>query len=219
MYPFGTIHQRNTHSGTESARNLRSYGSTHAHAAFEPHLARAGRFDLIVLNTLQEASGIWRKFQKQAWHSPFQEFNWVMSWRRSLPKSREIEPVIVIGYDQARIAFILPLMRERVFGVWRLSWLAGEVNDINAPLIDPDVLDKLDNNTVTEIWRYATRSGEGTDTCHLLKQPALLEDKENPFVQAGAYRLAPFLGTGSDHADRCSQSRHSERIAPWTTTW
>ena len=155
-----------------------------AHKFSASEFERIGRFDVMMTHNIEAVQTLWRQFQLTAWHTPFQDYDWVQAWFKTVPSTRQAQPVIILGYDHGKLVFILPLMRERAHGVWRLTWLAAEVNDLNAPLISLDILEKLDAGTVENIWRFATSGRSSIDSVHLLNQPSTLGDARNPFLTA-----------------------------------
>lgn len=146
-------------------------------------IGKAGSFDLFAAFDLAGIAGTWRQFQETAWHTPFQEFEWINTWHQLRPRHKNTEPLVVLGYHEADLKFILPLGVERHYGVNQLVWLASNVNDYNGPLIDISILADLTKNVVHEILDTITRFHGHIDTLKLEKLTDSLADKPNPFQQ------------------------------------
>ncbi len=149
-------------------------------------LNQVDNIDLRLIRNLNEVEGIWMKFQETAWYTPFQDFQWIESWYQSKTRKTDIRPAIVLGFVDNELLFILPLSIERVFGINRLTWLAGEVNDYNCPLVLPELLSKMTLNDVKEIWVRIAFLIKNIDAFHFTKQPEFLGNMRNPFIADGA---------------------------------
>jgi CelD/BcsL family acetyltransferase involved in cellulose biosynthesis len=67
----------------------------------------------------------WANFEKSAICSLFQNFDWNYEWYKTFAKPKNIQALIVIGYDiNHNLQFILPLQIRRKMGAKTLEWLA-----------------------------------------------------------------------------------------------
>ncbi len=142
--------------------------------------------DLLLIGKLDDAEEIWTQFQRSAWHTPFQNFQWVNAWYRGRASNSKANPKIVLGYEGGSLKFILPLAVERTFGLNRLCWLANEVNDYNCPLVEPEFLSGLTEELAGDIWTGVAMIVGGIDVFYLTGQPEFLATVANPFVAKGA---------------------------------
>jgi len=141
---------------------------------------------LYLMTDLEAAREAWTNFQSSAWSTPFQSFDWVRSWYLEGSGASKSKPVIILGYEGSDLKFILPLGVEQFFGVKRLCWLAGDINDYNCPLVAPEFVSRLTEKMAAEIWRGIAKIIGGVDVFHMTKQPEFLAGVRNPFVIDGA---------------------------------
>lgn len=140
---------------------------------------------LCLMTDLEAAREAWTTFQSSAWSTPFQSFDWVRSWYLEGSPSPKGKPAIILGYEGNDLTFILPLGVQQFFGVKRLCWLAGEINDYNCPLVAPEFVSRLTEKMATEIWGGVAKIIGGVDVFHLTKQPEFLAGVRNPFMVKG----------------------------------
>ncbi len=140
---------------------------------------------LCLMTDLETAREVWTTFQLSAWSTPFQSFDWVRSWYLEGSGSSKSKPVIILGYEGNDLKFILPLGVEPFFGVKRLCWLAGDINDYNCPLVAPEFASRLTEKMAAEIWGGIAKIIGGVDVFHLTKQPEFLAGVRNPFMIKG----------------------------------
>jgi len=90
------------------------------------------------LNRLAEA---WVDLETRCHVSPtvFQSFDWVKSWNEVYGKpdsARELH--VVAGFTENKLVFLLPLMRQRRFGLTTLTWLTEPIGQYGDALVDKD---------------------------------------------------------------------------------
>lgn len=141
---------------------------------------------LCLLTDLDAARETWTAFQASAWSTPFQSFDWIRSWYAQGPAASNIRPTIILGYAGDDLQFILPLGVEPFLGARRLCWLAGDINDYNAPLVEPAFAAGLSKKMAAEIWHGIAKIVGDVDVFHLTKQPSHIAGAPNHFRVAGA---------------------------------
>lgn len=140
---------------------------------------------LCLVQDLAQVEDVWRKFQETAWHTPFQDYDWVKSWYSHHIEQTNTRPVVVLGYANDELVFILPLAVEQHCGIHRLSWLASEINDYNCPLITLEFLSHMTKSMAKKVWLEIARLDKSIDVFHLVKQPEKLAGFANPFAARG----------------------------------
>jgi CelD/BcsL family acetyltransferase involved in cellulose biosynthesis len=88
------------------------------------------------LSALGEMEGQWRELESDVQNhtSVFQSFDWVMAWAQTYLKDKpSISLHILAGYDEGKLVFLWPLMRDRQMGLSVLTWLTepfGQYGDV-----------------------------------------------------------------------------------------
>jgi CelD/BcsL family acetyltransferase involved in cellulose biosynthesis len=88
------------------------------------------------LSALGEMEGQWRELESDVQNhtSVFQSFDWVMAWSQTYLKEKPtISLHILAGYDEGKLVFLWPLMRDRQMGLSVLTWLTepfGQYGDV-----------------------------------------------------------------------------------------
>jgi len=155
------------------------------HPLPELKLDDGSKLSLFAVYELAEVKQVWKQFQRTAWHTPFQDFEWVNSWFECTSQGLEAKPCIILGYLGPELQFILPLASEAYYGLKRLLWLANEVNDYNCPLIKTGFLPQMTEKTVADIFTRIGNYVTSIDVYCLTKQPKYLAGYTNPFLGAG----------------------------------
>ncbi len=163
-------------------------GNENWHTLPEVKLENGGNLQLYAVTQLSQVRHIWKQFQRTAWHTPFQNFDWINAWFESQNQGLKAKPLIVLGFKAGELQFILPFANETHFGLKRLAWAANEVNDYNCPLIQTEFLPQMTATTVSEIYRHIGRYVSGIDVFYLTKQPKFLAGIANPFVGSSVRR-------------------------------
>ncbi len=151
-------------------------------------LENGSKLHLYAVTQLSQAKHIWKQFQLTAWHTPFQNFDWINAWFESKNQGQKTTPLIVLGFKEGELQFILPFARETYFGLTRLLWAANEVNDYNCPLIKTEFLPQMSVATVSKIYRHIGHHVSGIDVFYLTRQPEYLAGSANPFIGSGVRR-------------------------------
>jgi CelD/BcsL family acetyltransferase involved in cellulose biosynthesis len=115
-----------------------------------PRLAVA----LSVADDLALVESDWRAFEAEADCTVFQSFDWQNTWFRHIGAPAGVTPAIVTGRDAGgRIVFILPLAVERLGLMRRLTFLASDLCDYNAPLLSRNPAARLTADGFAGLWR------------------------------------------------------------------
>ena len=181
--------------------------------------------DLSVTSDLAALEAEWRAFAPEAAATAFQAFDWLAKWQRHIGSEKGTLPAIVVGRDRlGGLLLILPLAIERTGPVRRLTWLASELCDYNAPLLAPKLLNDLSGDRFKALWRdvialLRAESRFRFDIVDLQKMPETIRGLPNPFLSlavsvhpSGAYVAT--LGPDWDAfyaARRSSATRKRER--------
>ena len=153
-------------------------------------IGRVGNLDLYAEMELASVADTWSAFQKSAWCTPFQKFEWIRAWYARQANRMQMRPVFILAYEGAALRLILPLCIEFSPAGNGLVWLAHAVNDYNAPLVDREYLPHMGNELVREICSSLCNRFPEIDLIQLTKQPATIAGRPNPFVLPGAVRCA-----------------------------
>ncbi len=163
-------------------------GNKNWHALPEIKLENGNKLHLYAVTRLSQVRHIWKQFQHTAWHTPFQNFDWINAWFESRNQDHKAKPLIVLGFKEGELQFILPFASETYFGLKRLLWAANEVNDYNCPLIKTEFLPQMSAATVSKIYRHIGHHVSGIDVFYLTRQPKYLAGSANPFIGSGVRR-------------------------------
>lgn len=129
----------------------------------------------------------WRRFERVADCTPFQSFDWLRTWQRHVGRRVQMRPLIAVAsYPDGETAFILPLAVERRHAARRLCWLGQDLNDYNAPLIAPDLSQRITADRFRAAWaELCTRAQREPvlrhDWIELEKMPETVGGQINPF--------------------------------------
>jgi CelD/BcsL family acetyltransferase involved in cellulose biosynthesis len=159
----------------------------------------------IVHRSLSEARPLWRGHQHQLIHTPFQDFDWIEAWQADVGAAAGVRPFVVCAMRGDEPWLVLPLAIERWMGGSRLTWLARDVNDYNAPLVSPEALCRLTLEEAQTILEdaFALARRHGASHAVLTGQPEFLGGSPNPFIGRSA-----LPGSSSAHAAVMGASWH-----------
>ncbi len=178
--------------------------------------AAAPLVELSIHHKLDELESDWRAFEQYADCTPFQSFEWLSAWQRTIGAQRGVTPIIVLGRDRERaLLCILPLAIEGKV-IKRLTWLGADLADYNAPLLAPQFFSRVAPHRFRALWSRVGRmigaDGIRYDLVDLCKMPEAIGAQKNPFLDlplalhaSGAH----FTRLGDDWADFYAAKRSS----------
>jgi CelD/BcsL family acetyltransferase involved in cellulose biosynthesis len=146
--------------------------------------------ELTLHGEVDAVESAWRAFAKVADCTPFQAYEWQSAWIRNVGPRRNVQPAVVIGRDRGGAPlFLLPLAVESG-NVRRLTWLAGELCDYNAPLLATGFPARVRAAEFPSLWHdicrlLQSRPACGFDLVALTKMPATVGSQANPFMTLG----------------------------------
>jgi CelD/BcsL family acetyltransferase involved in cellulose biosynthesis len=145
--------------------------------------------DIRIFTDFAEAAPVWRQFEETGTCYVFQSFDWLASWYDEIGRRMDVTPCLVsvkmtaeehAGKDQL---LFLPLGVEKRGITSRIIWLGGTVSDYLGPIIGAGYASFRQNHTFPQLWSHIHRALPQADAVWLQKQPALIENIANPFLE------------------------------------
>lgn len=130
----------------------------------------------------------WRAFEQHADCTVFQTFAWLSTWQRHIGQRQGTRPVTVVGRDaQGQMLFVLPLAVERRGPLTALTWWGSGNNDYNAPLLAPQLLQRISGQDFLALWqrilqRLQAKPRWRFDLVDFVRMPAAVGQQPNPFL-------------------------------------
>ena len=118
----------------------------------------------------------------------FQTFDWLAKWQRHIGSRNRALPAIIFGRDRhGQLLFIVPLAVVPQGPFRRLTWLASELCDCNAPLLGERFSELVSAQRFARLWREAVNLMRRDrrlrfDWIDLQKMPEMIGTQRNPFV-------------------------------------
>ncbi len=114
----------------------------HAGAATEilPHsLPRNGHMSLVTTqHGLVALESQWKELELSCKNNPsvFQSYNWISSWSKTYVTDKsKVELCIITGFQNAKLVFVLPLMKDRRGPITVLRWLSEPFSQYGDALV------------------------------------------------------------------------------------
>jgi CelD/BcsL family acetyltransferase involved in cellulose biosynthesis len=151
-------------------------------------VARVAAIELSIVSDIALVESEWRAFERTADCTVFQTFAWQSAWLKNIGPHQPVTPAIVIGRTaEHEILFLIPLALERRGAIRRLSWLASDLCDYNAPLLARDFTARVGSRGFAPLWReILDRFGADPhlrpDVVILEKMPETVGAQPNPFA-------------------------------------
>ncbi|WP_274427038.1 GNAT family N-acetyltransferase [Chelativorans sp. YIM 93263] len=167
--------------------------------------------ELSVAHDFEDVRESWRQLQRSAVLTPFQSLEWAEAWYETIGRKRGFNLRIVTAEKAGRVVLLLPLVISTNRRLKRLTWIAGQWNDYNVPVIDVSEYARFSHLSAAEFWREVGRLVPEADLFCLPKQPREFGGRRNPFVLPGcletdsAHAIALDC-TWEDFQERCSKS-------------
>jgi len=126
-----------------------------------------------------ELKRTWKKFEKLAFSTPFQSYEWLFHWYSFVGEPfLSIKPQVILLWKGKTLLAIFPFGISRSYGIKVLKWLGGYQADYMGPLLSRKWVDvdfkKVKDLMNTTISRY--------DVMHLEKQKQIIGNIKNPFL-------------------------------------
>ncbi len=156
---------------------------------------------IAVHDDLAAVADTWRALEAQSDCTAFQSYDWVAAWQTHVGALTGTVPAIVSGEtDDGRPLFLFAFAIEPRRHIRRLTWLASDVCDYNAPLLARDFAATLDDDRFSALWRsvLARLSGDPRfrfDYIDLQRMPEKVGALRDPFLA-----LKPALHPSGAHA-------------------
>ncbi|QOZ52906.1 GNAT family N-acetyltransferase [Bradyrhizobium sp. CCBAU 53338] len=170
--------------------------------------SRIGHVD--VVRDLAEAEAAWRALEEPGHLStPYQRFDFLASWQRSVGEREGARPFIVIARDaEARPLALLPLALRQSHGVRTACFMGGKHTTFNMGLWNAEFAAQA---VATDIDALFAPLRDQVDVLALTQQPKRWHDQQNPFAllpQQSAINGCPLLTIepGGPPASRISNS-------------
>jgi CelD/BcsL family acetyltransferase involved in cellulose biosynthesis len=217
--PNGGVLQRT--GNLPSAEALAGGRSHHDDGRTTPFAPNAAKVAISVFGDLATIEPDWRLFEQTADRTAFQAFDWIAKWQTHIGSRRGAVPAIVTGRaPDGTLLFLLPLAVEPGRLTRRLTWLASELCDYNAPLLAPSFPEtNLDWTALWPLIVKAIRSGRHLrfDLIDLQKMPERVGDQPNPMLTLGVTRHpddahVATLGSDWDSFYRTKRSSSTRKV-------
>lgn len=128
--------------------------------------------------TMETIATCWRAFEKVAVSTPYQRFDWLWIWHRTIGIERDIVPLIVqVETQSGQLVALLPLGSFQRGPVRIAAWLGDQHSNYFMGLFRPD--GSCSSIDWTELFR-ALGKAAGIDVFVLKNQPSRWDDLENP---------------------------------------
>lgn len=139
---------------------------------------------LSVHNEFSSVEAVWRRFEKVADGFAFQTFDFLETWFEHIGSKADIELQIVVAWgSKAKPLMILPLGIEQTGTMRKLSWLGGDLNDYNGPLLAPNFREHVGPGEFAKLWEDIQAVLPAYDIAELMRQPAMIDGQPNPFLE------------------------------------
>jgi CelD/BcsL family acetyltransferase involved in cellulose biosynthesis len=170
--------------------------------------SRIARVDIV--SDLAEAEPVWRALEEPGHLStPYQRFDLLASWQRSVGEREGARPFVVIARDaEQRPLVLLPLALRQGHGVRTACFMGGKHTTFNMGLWNAEFAAQT---VAADLGALFAPLRDQVDVLALTQQPRRWNDQQNPFAllpQQGAINGCPLLvmEPGGPPASRISNS-------------
>ncbi len=166
-------------SGTSAPLRFEAVAIPHSAA---PARVQAPRLEII--EDLARAEPIWRRLERaDLLATPYQRYDFMAPWQRTVGASMGVTPFFVIGYDAADApAFLWPLGRVKAGPLTIARFLGGKHANLNFALWRRDAAANTDAAMLRAILAQLATAGTRVDLLQLFNQPESWEGVANPFA-------------------------------------
>lgn len=124
-----------------------------------------------------ELENLWKSFENKSYHTFFQKLFFI----KKIITLKTRDSYFVVIYDGKEIVAIFPFEIKKKFGIKILQWIGTKYGDYCCPLISKDK--KFSSESFNNLWVKILKEID-CDIIILNKQPQLIENLENPFVNS-----------------------------------
>jgi CelD/BcsL family acetyltransferase involved in cellulose biosynthesis len=137
-----------------------------------------------IVADLGRAETIWRDLeQRQAFHTPYQRFDFLAAWQRQVGEREGLRPFIVTATDaEQRPLLLLPLALGRKYGVNVAYFMGGKHSTFNMALWDGEFAASATQADLEALIAGIAARAEA-DVLALYQQPLHWRDQANPMAQ------------------------------------
>lgn len=149
--------------------------------AYETPPSAKPEIQIAVVTTLEELRDLrrdWTELHQAAAPAgnPFQSHGWCLHWANKYLTDAKCQLFVVTARDNGRLTLVMPLVREQMNGLSRLTWLGAPVTQYGDVLVHP----RTPTETIDAAWKLVTTQ-PGVDLIELYK---VREDARiNPWLQ------------------------------------
>jgi len=197
------------------------YAGRSSVSAAAPSRASLG-IDIDIVSDLASVEALWRAFQRDASCTPFQTFEWMSAWQRTIGSATGAEPVVVTLHRHGRTAAVIPLAFQSRGFLRQVTFLGNALCDYNGPLLAPGFAKLFPPMLFLATWEEIKRRLYKRYRYNLLvldKLPERVADQRNPFLALPTFRNASgahSMALGEDWetfyaAKRSSTTRRSDK--------
>jgi CelD/BcsL family acetyltransferase involved in cellulose biosynthesis len=158
---------------------------TEFEAVVPPDVVEANRVARIdVFDNLQVVEPIWRALERDgALATPYQRYDWILSWQTHIGARNGITPFLVIGREfDGTPLFLWPLGARRVGPITIAGFLGGKHTNFNLALWRRDLAATISLAEINRILRLLKISSR-LDLLVLTNQPKSWDGVPNPFLK------------------------------------
>jgi CelD/BcsL family acetyltransferase involved in cellulose biosynthesis len=159
-------------------------------AAIEDRTADAGTWSkasriatIDIVHDLTAAEGLWRSLEgAQTFFTPYQRFDFLSPWQRTVGERDGLVPFIVTAYDaERRPLVLLPLALRHAYGARCASFMGGKHSTFNMALFDRDFAASATPADLEGLISAISQRSEA-DVLALHQQPVRWRDLPNPLA-------------------------------------
>ncbi|MBS7702851.1 GNAT family N-acetyltransferase [Chelatococcus asaccharovorans] len=147
-----------------------------------------------IYRDVEAVASLWREFGASALGTPYQMFDWVMAYAKTLGAANHETLIVATVEDTAgKPVLLLPLSLHRQQATTIATLPGGKQANFHMPLFDAGALHLFDRTTCLTILREIARAAGNIDVFAFSNQPAEWQGTPNPFVSLGGH-LSPSPG-------------------------
>ncbi len=144
--------------------------------------SNTGRSSAVAHDDWEALEPLWRTLESRGGVSPYQRFDFVAPWLRTVAARRDLKPLVVEIRTDGRTAMLLPL-EVTSFGIARIArYPGGRQANLGGPIVDPDLVASVDPGRLGDHLVEIAQGPLRIDGFALLNQPELPDGLVNPLA-------------------------------------